>query len=208
MAGDQPVVRVLGECKVQLRFIFKGDAASRFLFEAADENCMTKDLASQGCLYAINVLNPEYSMISEAHSTSPPLSKDVLKEKYLEEGLSIQGLAKEFSSSKSKIRGLLSMYQIPIRESFRRYEENSLSYGKRKVKGQTVDYKVELRTMEAIRRMYVDEGLTPNGIARVLDAMKTPTKHRGKAWHHSSVIRILEKEGVYQAKYKRVSEMV
>ena len=56
--------------------------------------------------------------------------------------------------------------------------------------------------------MYVDEGLTPNGIARVLDAMKTPTKHRGKAWHHSSVIRILEKEGVYQAKYKRVSEMV
>ena len=45
------VVRVLGECKVQLRFIFKGDAASRFLFEAADENCTQERLATSTFLF-------------------------------------------------------------------------------------------------------------------------------------------------------------
>ncbi|MBX9766326.1 MAG: recombinase family protein [Bdellovibrionales bacterium] len=45
--------------------------------------------------------------------------------------------------------------------------------------------------------MYKEENLAPTAIARILDAMKIPTKKQGKKWDHSIVIDILKREGIY-----------
>ena len=65
--------------------------------------------------------------------------------------------------------------------------------------GQVITHKAEQRTIETIKHMYSKEGLHPRVIARLLDSMKIPTKHRGKGWHHHTVITILKREGIYQS---------
>ncbi len=102
-----------------------------------------------------------------------------------------QGLA----CSKTHIRDLLIRYNIPLRES---YAHPRPIYGKKKVGGKLLDHKSELKTATTIKSMYEDEGLHPTAIARLLDAMKVPTKKQGKGWHHHMVITILKREGVYK----------
>lgn len=46
-----------------------------------------------------------------------------------------------------------------------------------------------------------DEGVSTRAIARFLDAVKIPTKQRGKGWHNYMVIKILKREGIYIEKH-------
>ena len=62
--------------------------------------------------YAENVLNPQFSMKSTISITSLPISKSVLKKKYLKNYLSITEIAKEFSCSKTSILEALKKHKI------------------------------------------------------------------------------------------------
>ena len=153
----------------------------------------------QGNLYAESVLNPQYSIESERYTTSPYISENVLKQKYLADGLSMRDIAREFSCSKTYVRGMLLSYKIPTRRTSDYRESRWFAYGKRRVSGKTVNHKGEQRAIAAIKKMY-SEGVSISAIARFLDVMKIPTKQQGKGWHNCTVAAILEREGVYVAK--------
>ena len=147
--------------------------------------------------WAENILNLQFSMKSTISITSLSISEGVLKQKYLKNRLSIREIAKEFSFSKTKIRSLLLKYKIPLRQPSKgHYKCDSRTYGKKKVNGQTVDHKRELKTIEIIKELYV-KGINPNTIAKVLSTMKIPTKQRKEDWHHHIIINLLKREGLY-----------
>ena len=128
------------------------------------------------------MFNQQLSMKSGVYDTSPLIPDSLIKQKYLEDRLSIRDIAREFSCSKTHIRNQLLKYSIPLREPFKLHKDNSRIYGKRKVGNRIVDYKGEIRTITAIKRMY-SEGVSTRAIARFLDAMKIPTKRQGKGLH-------------------------
>lgn len=158
------------------------------------------DASSQ---YTENVLIPQFSMESDTYTTSPLISESVLKQEYLENGLSTRDIAKEFACSKTHIRDLLVKYKIPLKNPYQSPKHNGRAYGKKKVNGRVVIHKAEQRTIETIKNMYKEEGLHPKAIARLLDTMKVPTKHQGKSWHHHTITTILKREGIYKLKTTR-----
>lgn len=148
---------------------------------------------------AENVLSPQFTMKSYTYITSESISADVLRQKYLENRLSMRDIAKEFMCSKTQVRNLLLRHDIPLREPSKYHKDHSRTYGKRALKGSVTDHKTELRVIETIKKMN-EEGLSARAIARTLDAMKVPTKQQGKGWHHHMVITILKREGLHQPK--------
>ncbi len=125
-------------------------------------------------------------------------AKNVLKQKYLKNYLSIREIAKKFSCSKTKIRDLLLKYEIPLRKPSKYHQGyDSRTYGKKKVNGKTVDHKRELKTIETIKELYLKD-INPNMIAKVLSTMKIPTKQQKTSWHHHTIINLLKREGLYK----------
>ena len=153
-------------------------------------------MVDQGATCAKNVLNFNFLVKLGGSTTSQTFTESVLRHKYIQNRLSMRAIANEFACSKTHVRDLLLRYKIPIREPHKA-GSNARKYGKRKVNGQIVDYKKELKTIETIKKMY-NEGLRPKAISRLLDTMKTPTKKQGRGWHHHTVITILKREGVYK----------
>ena len=196
---DKIIVRQLDAAKVRLQFVFKNLSSPSYMGEVA--NCMSSGLVEQGNLYAELVLNPQFSIISNAYITSPSIPERALKQKYVENCLSMREIAREFSCSKTHVRNQLLKYKIPLRAPLHPGKDRWCTYGKRKVNGRTIDHKGELRAIATIKEMY-GEGIKPTSIARFLDAMKIPTKQQGKGWHHHTVITILKREGLYVTKNK------
>ena len=159
------------------------------------------DLVEQADQYAESVLNPQFTMKSYTCITSESISGDVLRQKYLENNLSMRDIAKEFMCSKTQVRNLLLKHEIPLREPSKYHKDHSRSYGKRQFNGEAVDHKKELRIIETIKAMN-EEGMTARAIARTLDTMKIPTKKQGKGWHHHTIVTILKREGLYESKRK------
>ena len=126
---------------------------------------------------------------------SPSIPEAVLRQKYLENRLSMLEIASEFSCSKTRIRDLLLKHNIPLRKRSE-HRGPRIAYGKRRIGGKIIDHKAELRTIATIKQMY-GEGISTNAIARFLNTMKLPTKQQGKAWHGNTIIKILKREGVY-----------
>ena len=141
-----------------------------------------------------SVSNQLLSIRSGIYNTSPLIPVCLFREKYLENGLSMRAIAREFSCSKTHVRNLLIRYKIPLRDPHK--YSRWYTYGKRKVSGKTIAHKGELRTIDTIRQMY-SEGLSVSAIARFLNTMKVPTKQQGKGWHHHTITQILKREGVY-----------
>ena len=127
----------------------------------------------------------------------PTISKDVLNEKYTQNGLSLNDIAKEFSCSMTRIRDFIIKYNIPIRIPCRHHKESKRQYGKKIYKGKVIEHKKEQNNIEAIKKMYCKEKINPNTIARLLNNMKIPTKRQGQKWRHNTVIGILKREGFY-----------
>ena len=149
---------------------------------------------------AKDVFIPKFSIESNIYKTSPLISESVLRQKYLEHGLSARDIAMEFACSTHCIMSLLIKYKIPRRSPCKSQQHSRRVYGKKKLNGQIITHKAEQRTIETIKNMYSKEGLYPQAIAKLLDTMKIPTKHQGKGWHHNTVIKILKREGIYNPK--------
>ena len=143
-----------------------------------------------------SVSNQLLSIRSGIYNTSPHIPACLFRQKYLENGLSMRALAREFSCSKTHVRNQLIRYNIPLRETSDYRGSKWYAYGKRRVGSKIIDHKGELRTLATIRQMY-SEGVSVSSIARFLNTMKLPTKQRGKRWHHYTITQILKREGVY-----------
>ena len=160
------------------------------------QNCIFRGLAGVALPNATTVHISQVSIKSEVCITSEMIAESVLKEKYLQQGFSMRVIAKELSCSKNKIRNALIKYKIPIRAKNHPEKNYFRRYGKKKVKGQVVDYMRELNTLNAVKEMYSKEGLGPRAIARLLNNMKIPPKTQGKKWQHTTVRQMLMREGV------------
>ena len=149
-----------------------------------------------------SLLNPKILIKSITCVTYLPIPEALLKQKYLENRLSMLEIAREFSCSKTRVRDLIIKHNIPLRKRSERYGSRSLAYGKRRVSSKIVDHKGELRTIATIKQMY-SEGMSAAAIVRLLNTMKLPTRHQGRGWSNFMVIALLKREGVYVERRKR-----
>ncbi len=125
------------------------------------------------------------------------IKRNVLHQKYLVEGLSATHIAEELGVSKTIVRDRLRKYGLNKNTPNGKHRHN-LGLGERIEKGKVRPHKGELRVVATIVKMHREEGLSARAIARILNAMKTPTKRQGKKWDHSVVIDILKRERVYK----------
>ena len=65
---------------------------------------------------AKSALNPQFSMTSETCIASLRVSERKLRRKYVNNCFPINDIAREFSCSTKRIKGLLLKYKIPLRE--------------------------------------------------------------------------------------------
>ena len=78
-------------------------------------------------------------MESDSYITSSFIPKCVLRQKYLENQLSMREIAREFACSKTRVRDMLLNYNIPLRRRSQPRNLRWTTYGKRKVRGKGVD---------------------------------------------------------------------
>lgn len=151
-----------------------------------------------GCDYqdAESELNHMFSMELDSCIASPFITADVLRQEYLENGLSLREIARKFACSKTYVRSQLLKYNVPRRQTSDYRGSRWFAYGKRRVGSKAIDHKGEQRTIATIKQMY-SEGISTGAIARFLNTMKIPTKRQGKGWHNYTVATILKREGVY-----------
>ena len=148
------------------------------------------------------MLVPHFLAKLSIYVASPPIPEGVLRQKYLENHLSMRDIASEFACSKTRVRDLLLKLNISLRPRSQLPQHRSTTFGKRRVKGKIIEHKAELRAVATIKQMY-REGMNTMAIARCLNAMKLPTKNQGRCWHQNTVAKILKREGVYVEKRKR-----
>jgi transposase len=127
---------------------------------------------------------------------------DVLRQKYLEEGLTVKQISVLLGCGPTTIKKQLRHFNIKKSEIQEVRHKANLKYGQKLITGQIHEHKQETHIMQAILDMYQNQALSVTAIARLLTQMKVPTKKRGKGWDHSVVIDILAREGVYQPKRK------
>ena len=163
---------------------------------------------------AESILNQALSMESDSYIASSFIPECVLRQKYLENQLSMREIASEFACSKTRVRDMLLNYNIPLRRRSQAPQHRSTTYGKRRLKGKIVEHKAELRAVATIKEHKAElravatikqmyrEGINTMAIARCLNTMKLPTKNQGKCWHQNTVAKILKREGVYVVGHK------
>ena len=135
-------------------------------------------------------------MESDSYIASSFIPECVLRQKYLENQLSMREIASEFACSKTRVRDMLLKHNIPLRRRSQPPQDRWTTYGKRRLKGKVIDHKAELRAVATIKQMYA-EGNNTSTIARILNTMRITTKHQGKGWQQNTAAKILKREGVY-----------
>lgn len=102
-------------------------------------------------------------------------------------------LAEWMDVPKTTVLDSLKRLQIPPRAQGRPSSSNP-PYGYHKVDGQLVEHAKERKIIQAIRKMYVEQGVAMNAIAKRLTQDGIPTKKGRARWHHEMVRSILKKE--------------
>jgi len=117
-----------------------------------------------------------------------------LHQKYVVQGLSLAQIAVEICSSKDAVRRGLIEGGINIREPHLPHHgrESQPAFGRRRVKGSTVEVQVESRVIKAILDLKA-RGMGLREIARTLSQIGVPTKAKGKGWHPQMLKRIIER---------------
>lgn len=136
--------------------------------------------------------HPQIAMISHIQAMPLHKSKSFLKRKYVDEGLSIGQIAAQIRSSKDAVRNGLEKFNIPIRNPHTHNGNPSQPrYGQKQTKATQTPHKAEQRAIDAILEMRRD-GASLRQIAKYLNAMKIPTKCRGRSWHPQMVKRVID----------------
>ena len=169
---------------------FSSPGVSAGFFNYSGSNKLTNGGAG-GSRYNDN-LPPHQVMGSFNYCVVPPYrNHDFLRQKYVEEGLSIKQISALTSSSKDAIRNGLLRAGIKLRDHGKPHGRPSqLKYGKRLLRGQEADHKVEQRVIDVIRDLR-NQKMTLRKIGQALTQLGIPTKCRGKCWHPEMVRRVL-----------------
>ena len=135
---------------------------------------------------------PYFSETITFSTQSLRFEKSVLRQKYIDEGLTAAKLALELGCSLTTMKKYLREFGI-VKGQGAKCKTN-LALGEKIEKGKVVDHKRELWVKETIVKMHQEEGLGFRAIARILTSMKVPTKKQGKKWDHSVVRDIVRRE--------------
>ena len=157
--------------------------------------------ASPNSHCAKTVTSPQLSMTSEIYVTSLPIPKHILRQKYLENRLSMRAIASEFSCSKAYVRSLLLRYKIPPQKQpgCHRMIDGSPTASVGAV-ARPLHYQSREPSLPA-KKMYA-EGTSTAVISRCLDTMKIPTKSAGEGLASSHDCANSQARGVCRRKYK------
>jgi len=139
---------------------------------------------------------PPVDLSIESGIQAIPLFKnpDFLRQKYVEEKLSIAEIAALTMSSNGAVHSHLRSCGIEIRGSGENIRpKRHLSYGSKISCRNVVVHCREQETLNKMRELR-DQGFSYWKIADILNTMKVPTKTRKGRWHARSVQAILDRE--------------
>jgi hypothetical protein len=128
----------------------------------------------------------ESIMISEICVFPLYKSKSFLRQKYVEEKLSVTEISRLVFSARSTVVRNLEAFGIVIRAEDRVRKPKYAPYGQRRIKGQEIEYKRELEVIEKARALR-GQGYSFQKIANILNTMKLPTKTKKAKWYPKTV---------------------
>lgn len=115
-------------------------------------------------------------------------NEDFLRQKYLEEGLSLQEIAAETVSSWKTVRRHLLYMKIPLR-TIDQMKLEPERFGKQRVEGELVENSYEQATIEKIKKLRAG-GLSIRNIVKILNDENVPTRKVGARWHIKTVFEV------------------
>lgn len=132
---------------------------------------------------------PSISNITQLAPIKSLKNEDFLRQKYLEEGLSLQEIAAETVSSWKTVRRNLLFMNIPLKlEDRLRKEQNK--FGFERVNGQRQTNESEQASLYAIHSLR-RQGLTIRQIVDTLNDSGVPCRKHGARWHIKTVFNAL-----------------
>ncbi|MCT4642193.1 MAG: recombinase family protein [Bacteriovoracaceae bacterium] len=132
-------------------------------------------------------------MISGIKPSLPSLSYDILHQKYVIEGLGTGQIAKQFASSKNRIRDALIKYGIPLESKRHRFNKTNIPFGKKlNSEGGLDDCSKEQRAIEIILKLK-SKGLSNRKICEELQSRKIRIKTGKEVWHPESLRQMLKR---------------
>ncbi len=125
-------------------------------------------------------------------NVKPYKNEGFLREKYLEERLSIREIASLCFSARSTISSNLKAFGIEIREEEVAHSLNKgqVGYGEKRVKREAQTHRRELENIEKMKELR-RQGFSYHKIAAIFNSMGVPTKNK-KKWHATTVMKILK----------------
>ncbi len=118
------------------------------------------------------------------------LNEVVLRQKYVEDGLSLRQISVEFLYSKNAIRNLLIKSGIPLRQSHKQHGRHSTPrFGTKIVNDKVVPHLAERRVVDTIIDLR-EKGFSFRQVADFLSKLGIPTKRKGQKWHKEVVRQI------------------
>ena len=140
-------------------------------------------------LYKTTFFPPNnYVVISSIKHIPLVKQKFFLRQKYLDEKLSVKEIATLTFSARQTVMAYLKKYDIPLRASDIRL--GPPRYGERKVNGRVQIHQGQSQVIQKIQAMRANN-MSYQNIAKVLNAMNIPTAKKGAKWHGMSVSRII-----------------
>ncbi len=140
-----------------------------------------------------NVRPKYFSLYSSICKPKVLIDDDYVHQKYVVEGLNMSQIAREINTSRQAIRERLLKMGVTLRSKIdQKHNQKHNKYGYKRVKGQTIGHKSELRAASIILEMR-QKGLSFQDIANILHEIKIPTKKKGKRWTKGMVRNIFFK---------------
>ena len=117
-------------------------------------------------------------------------NEDFLRQKYLEEGLSLQEIAAETVSSWKTVRRHLLYMKIPLRTKDQLINEQ-VKFGFQRIEGQLLKHESEQAALDKIR-MLRGEGFSIRQIVEELNRLRIPCRKVGAQWHIKTVYNCIQ----------------
>ncbi|MGK5085796.1 recombinase family protein [Bdellovibrionota bacterium FG-1] len=134
-------------------------------------------------------------MISTIKTLPDYANEGVIHDLYVTKGLSVAQVAELTLASRTAVLASLERFKIPTRAPHLFHgRHGNPPFGYHMVGGQLVGYPKEKKVIQAVKKMYLEEKLSLNAIARALTRSGIPTKKTKGPWHHEMVRAILKRE--------------
>jgi len=118
-------------------------------------------------------------------------NESFLREKYIDEGRSLDAIAIQTFSSRKTLRRYILHFKIPLRPEDRIQSLKQVRFGMRRVDGELVINKSEDTTIERIYSLR-NQGRSIREIVEILNDLKIPCRKRGARWHVKTVFQCLK----------------